>query len=62
MITITDKKFINFCKKNGIKFEKDNDEFYEFTAPKGFVFGNDSKYRILEVSDSDLQDLEIFSA
>lgn len=37
------------CKKHRIRWTHEGEDAYEFIAPKGKVFANESKYRILEI-------------
>ena len=37
-----------FCREHKIRWEYETDTDVEFIAPRGFRFGNDSRYRIVD--------------
>lgn len=51
MTPVIPKSLINYCEKHGITYEKESETIVEFKAPEGFIFSNESRYRILELGD-----------
>ena len=48
------RSFRRWCEKQGIAVTHEDDTYYEFRAPDGFVFPNDSRTRVIDIGDPDL--------
>ena len=42
-------KIQRYCRKHKIRWNHEGTDVYEFVAPKGCVFANESRYRIIEL-------------
>lgn len=54
------KKVAQHCREEGITYVWENDEYVEFAAPRGYVFGNQSRWRIIHVEDVTTDILGLF--
>lgn len=53
------RSFRRWCEKQGIAVAHEDDTYYEFRAPEGFVFPNEGRTRVIDFGDAGLTEAHV---